>query len=99
MILYGSSEILVTTDLASRGLDIPNIRYIIHYHLPGTEEIFSHRNGRTARMEASGSVVLIMWPTEYIPPYMDADVEEIVLPDNAELPAKPKWVTLFHNRL
>lgn len=91
----GSSEILVTTDLASRGLDIPNIRYIIHYHLPGTEEIFTHRNGRTARMEASGSVVLIMGPTEYMPPYIDADVEEIVLPDNAELPAKPKWVTLF----
>src|SRR5690606_33838638 len=36
-----------------------------------------------------------MGPTEYMPPYIDADVEEIVLPDNAELPAKPKWVTLF----
>src|SRR5215207_8231881 len=39
----GSTNVLVTTDLASRGLDIPNIRYIIHYHLPLTEESFIHR--------------------------------------------------------
>ena len=45
----GTSNVLVTTDLASRGLDIPNIRYIIHYHLPSTEDVFTHRNGRTAR--------------------------------------------------
>ena len=53
----GTSNILVTTDLASRGLDIPNIRYIIHYHLPDTEDVFTHRNGRTARMDASGNVL------------------------------------------
>jgi superfamily II DNA/RNA helicase len=50
---------LITTDLAARGLDIPNIRYIIHYHMPTTEEIFTHRNGRTARMDASGTAILI----------------------------------------
>lgn len=91
----GSSNILVTTDIAARGLDIPNIRYIIHYHLPQTEDIFTHRNGRTARMDASGTVILIVGPTEYLPPYIDQDIHSITLPEDAELPEKPKWVTLF----
>ena len=60
----GSSDVLVTTDLAARGLDVPNIRYIIHYHLPNTQEVFIHRNGRTARMEASGTAILILSPDE-----------------------------------
>jgi superfamily II DNA/RNA helicase len=51
----GSSNLLVTTDLAARGLDIPHIRYIIHYQLPTTQESFIHRNGRTARMHHSNS--------------------------------------------
>ncbi len=91
----GSSNVLVTTDLAARGLDIPNIRYIIHYHLPQTEDIFTHRNGRTARMDASGTVILVMGPTEYLPQYIDKDIHSITLPEEAELPEKPKWVTLF----
>jgi len=91
----GSSNVLVTTDLASRGLDIPNIRYIIHYHLPHTEEIFTHRNGRTARMDASGTAILILSPEESLPPYIDPEVERMQLPELTELPEKPKWTTLF----
>ena len=91
----GTSNILVTTDLASRGLDIPNIRYIIHYHLPHTEEIFIHRNGRTARMDASGTAILILSPEEKKPDYIPADAEEIELPETFVLPEKPKWSTLF----
>lgn len=91
----GTSNILVTTDLASRGLDIPNIRYIIHYHLPSTEDIFTHRNGRTARMEATGTAILILSPDETLPPYISLPVEEIQLPETATLPEKPKWSTLF----
>jgi len=91
----GSSTVLVTTDLASRGLDIPNIRYIIHYHLPLTEDSFVHRNGRTARMDASGTVIMIISPEETIPSYVPADIEEITVPDNLEIPEKPKWTTLF----
>lgn len=91
----GTSNILVTTDLASRGLDIPNIRYIIHYHLPLTEEIFIHRNGRTARMDASGTVIVILSPEEKLPSYIDPAVEQITLPETSELPEKPKWSTLF----
>jgi superfamily II DNA/RNA helicase len=91
----GTSNILVTTDLAARGLDIPNIRYIIHYHLPHTEEMFIHRNGRTARMDASGTAILIVSPEEKKPAYLPTDVEEIDLPATNVLPEKPKWSTLF----
>ena len=92
----GTSNILVTTDLASRGLDIPNIRYIIHYHLPHTEEIFIHRNGRTARMDASGTAILILSVEEKKPDYIPSDAEEIDLPETTSvLPEKPKWSTLF----
>ncbi len=91
----GTSTILVTTDLASRGLDILNIRYIIHYHLPANEDTFTHRNGRTARMEASGTAILILSPEEKLPAYISLTVDEIQLPETDTLPEKPKWSTLF----
>jgi superfamily II DNA/RNA helicase len=91
----GTVNVLVTTDLASRGLDIPNIRYIIHYHLPHTEDIFIHRNGRTARMDASGTAILILSEEEELPAYINTAVEQIQLPDTVSLPEKPKWSTLF----
>ena len=91
----GTVNVLITTDLAARGLDIPNIRNIIHYHLPNTPEIFTHRNGRTARMDASGTVIIILSSEEKLPAYVDSDVEKIKLPKNYNLPDKPKWTTLF----
>lgn len=91
----GSSNILVTTDLAARGLDIPNIRYIIHYHLPTTEAIFTHRNGRTARMDASGTAILIIGPEEHLPGYISEEVTLIDVEGDYEIPEKPKWTTFF----
>jgi superfamily II DNA/RNA helicase len=91
----GTVNVLVTTDLASRGLDIANIRYIIHYHLPGSEDVFTHRNGRTARMDASGTAILILSPEETLPGYINAAVEKIELPATSTLPEKPQWSTLF----
>ncbi|MBN8857431.1 MAG: DEAD/DEAH box helicase [Sphingobacteriales bacterium] len=91
----GSATLLVTTDLAARGLDIPHIRYIIHYHLPDTETSFIHRNGRTARMEASGTAILILSPEEAIPSYITGEIIPIQLPETDILPEKPKWATLF----
>ncbi|HMI78176.1 MAG TPA: helicase-related protein, partial [Ferruginibacter sp.] len=90
----GTSNVLVTTDLASRGLDIPNIRYIIHYHLPATEDVFTHRNGRTARMDSTGTSILILSAEEELPQYI-SDVENIELAESYPLPEKPKWSTLF----
>lgn len=91
----GTTNVLITTDLASRGLDIANIRYIIHYHLPLTEDAFTHRNGRTARMEASGTAILILNEEEKLPVYINENVEQITLPEENTLPEKPKWATLF----
>jgi superfamily II DNA/RNA helicase len=91
----GTTNVLITTDLASRGLDIANIRYIIHYHLPLTEDAFTHRNGRTARMEASGTAILILSEEEKLPAYIHENVEQITLPEENILPEKPKWATLF----
>ena len=91
----GTVNTLITTDLASRGLDIPNIRYIIHYHLPSTQDIFTHRNGRTARMDASGTVILILSKEERLPNYIETNLDEIKLPKEVILPEKPKWTTLF----
>ncbi len=92
----GTSNILVTTDLAARGLDIPNIRYIIHYHLPNNEETFTHRNGRTARVEASGTTIIIISPEEKLPNYVNPETTELLtLPEETIVPEKPKWSTLY----
>lgn len=91
----GSVNVLVTTDLAARGLDILNIRYIVHFHLPHTEDSFIHRNGRTARMDASGTVIIILSPEEKMPAYVPGEIEQITLPEKDELPEKPKWTTFF----
>jgi len=91
----GTANVLITTDLASRGLDIPNIRFIIHYHLPATEDVYTHRNGRTARMDASGTAILILSPQETIPAFIQDDIEELSVPLSSPLPEKPKWSTLF----
>ena len=91
----GSSNVLVTTDLAARGLDIQHIRYIIHYQLPTTEESFTHRNGRTARMDASGTAILILAPHERLPTYIKPAPSTIELPSTAVVPPKPVWSTLF----
>ncbi|SFN88183.1 ATP-independent RNA helicase DbpA [Chitinophaga sp. YR627] len=91
----GTSNLLVTTDLAARGLDIPNIRYIVHYHLPHTADTYTHRNGRTARMDASGTAILIIGPDEKMPSYVEENPELITLEAKYELPEKPKWTTFY----
>ena len=90
-----TSNVLITTDLASRGLDIENIRSVVHYHLPLTEDAFTHRNGRTARMDATGSVFVIFGPEEEMPDYIAESSIVMALPTQYELPEKPKWSTLF----
>lgn len=91
----GTSNVLITTDLASRGLDIPDIKYIIHFHLPATADVYTHRNGRTARMTAGGKSILILSPEEKLPDYVAGHTEEMILHERLELPEKPKWSTLF----
>ena len=90
----GSIKILITTDLASRGLDIPEVHCIIHYQLPYTEDAFLHRNGRTARMNAKGTAYLIIADDEKYP-FLKAEIETENLKGNFVLPADSDWQTLY----
>ena len=91
----GSANILVSTDLASRGLDIPDIRNIIHYHLPEGEDGYIHRVGRTARRDAYGDSYFILGPEESIPDYVDADVEDYELSTEAAPVPVPRMATVY----
>lgn len=90
----GSHRILITTDLASRGLDIPEIEHIIHYQLPHNEEAFIHRNGRTARMHATGTSYLILTPDEK-PAYLKDFPEIENVSAKPVLPRLSPWATLY----
>ncbi len=91
----GSHQILITTDLASRGLDIPSIKHVIHYQLPTTADAYTHRNGRTARMDASGKSYFILADSDYLPDFINQDIEEMIIPDNLTLPEDPEWLTIY----
>ena len=91
----GSCNVFVSTDLAARGLDIPDIKYIIHYHLPVNEEAFIHRNGRTARMKAEGTSYLLLNKDETTPEYFTSAPDVFELPVRVPAPASPLWITLY----
>ncbi|KAK5000762.1 ATP-dependent RNA helicase [Elasticomyces elasticus] len=59
-----AASVLVATDVAARGLDIPNVQLIIHYHMPRAADTYVHRSGRTARAGLNGSSILICAPEE-----------------------------------
>lgn len=91
----GSINILVTTDLAARGLDIPEIDAVIHYQLPSTQDVMIHRNGRTARMNANGTAYFLLDVDDYLPPFIDEKPEEVILPNRLTLPKPCEWKTLY----
>nr|WP_294894203.1 DEAD/DEAH box helicase [uncultured Pedobacter sp.] len=91
----GTHAVLVTTDLASRGLDIPDVQQVIHYQIPFTEESFTHRNGRTARMKASGKAYLLLSDDEYKPAYIDEEVEEVAVTEDFKMFDASPWATLY----
>ncbi len=91
----GSATILISTDLASRGLDIPEIECVIHYQLPNTEDTYIHRNGRTARMHAKGVAYLILGEEEYQPKFITERLEVLDLKTDMPIPDAPLWQTLY----
>ncbi|TPD73510.1 DEAD/DEAH box helicase [Flavobacterium microcysteis] len=91
----GSVSYLVTTDLAARGLDIPEMKHVIHYHLPMKEDEFTHRNGRTARMMASGTAYIIVHESEKKLDYIDYGMEVFDVTTTASLPQPPKFQTVY----
>lgn len=89
-----SSRILITTDLASRGLDIAEVESIVHYQLPPKEDAFIHRNGRTARMNAKGSVYLIMTEDENLP-FLKSNIPTESLIETYKIPARTPFSTIY----
>jgi len=90
----GSANVLVATDIAGRGIDIPELNVVIHYQMPTTEAVYIHRNGRTARVDAKGTVVLLLSKNEPQPAYVSEKLEELKVNNLASIPVS-KWTTIF----
>jgi len=89
----GTHRLLIATDLAARGIDVPEMDFIIHYHLPLKSVEFTHRNGRTARMNAKGTSYVLSWAGEPLPDFIQSDgIQELI-----EAPSQnnTNWTTLF----
>ncbi|GIZ09415.1 DEAD/DEAH box helicase [Flavobacterium sp. UMI-01] len=91
----GSMSYLITTDLAARGLDIPEMNHVIHYHLPLKEDEFIHRNGRTARMLASGTAYIIVHENEKKLDYLDYTIPVLELSEAKSVPKPPQFQTIY----
>jgi superfamily II DNA/RNA helicase len=91
----GSINLLVSTDLAARGLDIPEIEAVVHFQLPLSEDIMIHRNGRTARMNASGTVYFLLDDGDHLPEFLKTTPKEVLLPKKINIPKPSAWKTLY----
>ena len=89
-----SARILITTDLASRGLDVPEVESIVHYQLPPKEDAFIHRNGRTARMNAKGFAYLIMTEDENFP-FIKSNTPEENVSESNRVPERTPNQTIY----
>lgn len=91
----GNSNILVCTDLAARGLDIKDVRHVVHYQRALSADIFTHRNGRTARWDADGAVYLFSFENKALPEFVPESLQEYKLPKRNTLPPAPEWAILY----
>ena len=89
----GTCQLLIATDLAARGIDIPEMKFIIHYELPKHEEEFIHRNGRTARVNEKGTAYILKWENEHLPNFIKASKGINISKKAKYMPQY--WETLF----
>ena len=89
----GTHQLILATDLAARGLDIPEIKFILHYQLPSKNQEFTHRNGRTARMNSDGTAYILAWKNEELPDFIGKTPIEEIRP--APLPLPSVWKTVY----
>ena len=85
----------MSTDLASRGLDIPEIKNVLHFDIPVRNDEYVHRNGRTARMEAEGRAFSLLAANEQLPDFISPKPVIYSLPTITAAPPKPVWATLY----
>ena len=90
-----SVNVLVGTDLAARGLDIPDVANIIHYNLPVGADEYVHRTGRTARWDAMGNSFIILGPEEHMPEYVKEPSAEYALSAADGKVPTPLMATLY----
>lgn len=95
LLANGTTPILVATDLAARGLDIDGLSHIVHYHLPVDKETWTHRNGRTARQQASGTVYVIASEADSVPEFITYD--RPYSPTGDVIDKTPEVATLYFN--
>lgn len=89
----GTHQVIIATDLASRGLDVPEIKFVLHFELPHRSEEFTHRNGRTARVNSEGTAFVLKWKDQSLPDFIsNSPIEKI---EKSPLPVASKWQTLF----
>jgi superfamily II DNA/RNA helicase len=86
-------QLLLATDLAARGIDITELKFIIHYHLPLRSQEFTHRNGRTARMNQDGKAIVLKYVEEFLPEFIGET--PIMNIDEKNILTKSPWATLF----
>lgn len=96
MLANGTTPILVSTDLAARGIDIPALGSVIHYHLPVNEATWTHRNGRTARQDADGLVYVMATDEDTMPDFVVWDKEVYPSAPSAD-PIVSDTATLYLN--
>ena len=96
LLANGTTPILVSTDLGSRGLDIPDLSAVIHYHMPVSKEAWTHRNGRTARQDAQGQVYVIASEGDDTPFYISTD-RDYAPTGNSTDPIRSDVATLYFN--
>lgn len=89
----GTNQLLVATDLAARGIDVPELKYIIHYELPREIEEFTHRNGRTARVSNTGTAYVLRWKDEQLPSFINMKDSENI--SKQAVREAVYWETLF----